>query len=76
MAFHERHERECPFCKARISATAPKCFNCGRFIREAEEDEDESEVSTPRGGQGLVWAAVAALVCVGLIVLLVRGCGD
>ena len=31
MAYHEQHERKCPTCGERISATAPKCFNCGEY---------------------------------------------
>src|SRR5579884_2645710 len=72
MAYHEQHERKCPSCGEQISATAPKCFNCGEFVNDGEEDEEE-EVSRPRASRGLVWGLVAVLIAVGLVVYLRPG---
>ncbi len=71
MAYHEQHERKCPTCGERISATAPKCFNCGEYVNDEEEDGAE-EAGRPRAGWGLASGAVAALLGVGLVVYL--GC--
>ena len=62
MAFHEQHERECPACGARISATAPKCLNCGRFVDE--DDEDDSSDSA--GGNRLIVLLVIGVLAVGV----------
>jgi hypothetical protein len=65
MAFHESHERNCPHCGERMSATAPKCLNCGRLVDEAGE---ESSGINPRQ----VWtlaAVVAAIVVVMVVVI-------
>jgi hypothetical protein len=72
MAYHEQHERKCPTCGQRISATAPKCFNCGELVEDEEEyDDDEEEAGTPRRGiWGWVAGLVGALVCVGLVAYL------
>jgi len=67
MAYHEQHERKCPTCGERISATAPKCFNCGEYV---DDDEDEEEASSSRVPLGLVLGAVGALICIGLVVFL------
>jgi hypothetical protein len=71
MAYHEQHERKCPTCGERISATAPKCFNCGEYV-EDEEDDGEEEAGKPRAAWGLVSGLVVALLGVGLLVYL--GC--
>jgi hypothetical protein len=65
MAFHEQHERLCPHCGERMSATAPKCLNCGRYV---EEDEDDDE---PGGGRArfFVRTGIVLALVVGLVVL-------
>jgi hypothetical protein len=40
MSYHEQHERKCPTCGERISATAPKCFNCGEYVVDDDDDEE------------------------------------
>ena len=73
MAYHEQHERKCPTCGERISATAPKCFNCGEFVDDDDEDDeedDEEEVHNPRAVLGWVSGIVVALVCIGVAVYL------
>jgi hypothetical protein len=69
MAFHESHERFCPYCNERMSATAPKCLNCGRFVNE-DDDEDETGGGRSRffAGLGIVLALIAAAVVVFLLV--------
>jgi hypothetical protein len=74
MAYHEQHERKCPTCGERISATAPRCFNCGEYV-EDDDEEDDGEESTgkPRATFRLVIGVLAALICVALLVyFLVR----
>jgi hypothetical protein len=71
MAYHEQHEQKCPTCGERISATAPKCFNCGEYVEDEEED-GEDEPHKPRAGWGAVSGVVVALLGVGLVVYL--GC--
>jgi hypothetical protein len=69
MAFHEQHERLCPTCGHRISATAPKCFNCGSFVNDADDDGDDE----PRNRRRifiLVSTVVAALIGVAAVVYL------
>ena len=71
MAFHESHERLCPHCKARMSATAPKCLNCGRYVDE-EDDEAEAEAA---GKTRMIWfitLGVAAVVIVLGVVAALR----
>jgi len=63
MAFHESHERNCLHCGERMSATAPKCLNCGRLVDE--EEVEESSGINPRQ----VWL-LAAVVAVILVVML------
>ncbi len=73
MAFHEQHERACPTCGQRISATAPKCFNCGEPVDDDEaDDEEETSPRIPWAGAVVVLVVAAALVG-GAIVYLVRG---
>jgi hypothetical protein len=73
MAFHEQHERNCPTCGARISATARKCFNCGEPVDDEDDDDDIDTEGSPRWTkQGSLLRLVAVLVCVGLIVYFVR----
>jgi hypothetical protein len=71
MAYHEQHERKCPTCGERISATAPKCFNCGEYV-EDEEEGGEEEAGKLRAVWGLVSGVVVVLVGAGLVVYL--GC--
>jgi uncharacterized protein (DUF983 family) len=54
MAFHESHERLCPHCGERMSATAPRCLNCGRYVDEDDEDDEPA-------GSRKVWIIVAAV---------------
>ena len=66
MAFHETHERPCPYCNERMSATAPKCMNCGRLVNEVDEGE-ESGIH-PR--QIWMLAAVVAALTVIMVVVI------
>jgi hypothetical protein len=65
MAFHEQHERPCPHCGERMSATAPKCLNCGRLVAELPDDE-ESGIH-PRQ----VWMLVAVVVAITVVMVVV-----
>ena len=67
MAFHESHERKCPHCGERMSATAPKCLNCGRYVGE-EEDEAEAEAS---GRTGMGWFVAVGVVAVVIVLVVV-----
>jgi hypothetical protein len=71
MAYHEQHERKCPTCGERISATAPKCFNCGEYVDD-EDEGGEEEAGRPRAVRFWVAGAVVALLGLGLTVYL--GC--
>jgi uncharacterized protein (DUF983 family) len=64
MAFHESHERFCPHCNERMSATAPKCLNCGRY---ANEDEDDEDAGSGRSRLFLI-AGIVGLLVVGVVV--------
>ena len=66
MAHHETHERFCPHCSERMSATAPKCLNCGRLVDEVDLDE-ESGIN-PR--QVWILAAVVAAITVVMVVVI------
>jgi hypothetical protein len=68
--YREQHERKCPFCSEWMSATAPKCLNCGRLVDEADEEEDEPESHNIRVGWAL--AAVAALTGAVVVYLVLR----
>ena len=71
MSYHEQHERKCPTCGERISATAPKCFNCGEYVdKDDEEEADGKEPGGPRATVGLVTGIVGALICAGVVVYL------
>lgn len=65
MAFHESHERSCPHCGERMSATAPKCLNCGRLVDE--EDEVEESGIHPRQ----VWMLVGVVVVITVVMVVV-----
>jgi hypothetical protein len=71
MAFHEQHERLSPTCGHRISATAPKCFNCGAYVND-EDDDGEDEPRSRRPIFILSSAVVAALVCIAVVVCLLN----
>ena len=71
MAVHESHERNCPHCGEPMSATAPKCLNCGRYVDE-EEDEAEAEASGRTGKVWFVAIGVVALVIVLAVVFALR----
>jgi hypothetical protein len=66
MAHHEAHERFCPHCNERMSATAPKCLNCGRLVNE-DELEEESGIN-PR--QVWLLAAVVSVIVVVMVVVI------
>ena len=66
MAFHEAHERFCPHCNERMSATAPKCLNCGRLVDEV--DLDEQSGIHPR--QVWILAAIVAAITVVMVIVL------
>jgi hypothetical protein len=66
MAHHEAHERLCPHCNERMSATAPKCLNCGRLVDEGDEVE-ESGIH-PR--QIWLLAAIVAAITVIMVVVI------
>jgi hypothetical protein len=74
MAYREQHERKCPTCGEWMSATAPKCLNCGEYIGDDDEDDaDEEENGRPQIPLKLIAGVVAALVAVGVVIyLLVR----
>jgi hypothetical protein len=73
MAFHEQHDRDCPTCGARISATARKCFNCGESVDDDEDDDDIEAEGSPRWrNQGSLLRVLAVLVCVGTVVYFIR----
>ncbi len=58
MAFHEQYDRDCP-ASPRTSATGPKCFNCGRFL---DEDEEESIEDDAGGNRWVVFLVVGVLI--------------
>jgi hypothetical protein len=72
MAFHEQHERLCPTCGERISATAPKCYNCGEYVND-NEDEDEEDAEDNRGvGRIVVLSLLGVGLCGGVVYLLMK----
>jgi len=71
MAYRESHFRNCPFCRERMSATAPKCFNCGKFV-DGRPQEDEAD--EPRSRLPLLAGIIGAIVAAGVIAwFLARG---
>lgn len=68
MAFHDQHERTCPTCGERISATAPKCLNCGEYVRDADDEVEEVE---PTDGRRNGVVLVLVLACVAGLAYLV-----
>ena len=72
MAFHESHERVCLYCKARMSATAPKCLNCGRLV---DEDEDDTPDRPPTRWGVLIGVAIG-LVAAAVLAYFLRGRKD
>ena len=71
MAFHESHERLFPHCGARMSATAPKCLNCGRYVAE-EEDEAAAEAA---GRTRMGWFIALGVVAVVVVIVAVLALG-
>jgi uncharacterized membrane protein YvbJ len=71
MAFHESHERRCPHCGEPMSATAPKCLNCGRYVNE-EEDEAAAEAA---GRTRMGWFIALGVVAVVVILVIVLALG-
>ena len=67
MAVHESHERPCPHCGTRMSATAPKCPNCGRPVND-EEDEAAAEAA---GRTRMGWFIVLGGVAVAIVLVVV-----
>ena len=73
MAFHEQHERLCPTCGERISATAPKCFNCGEYVNDDDDSEDEDDTDGNRGvGRMVVLGLLGVGLCAGVVYLLMK----
>lgn len=71
MAYHESHERNCPYCDARISATAPRCLNCGEYVNdEADDSEDDPKANAPPRLAEIAVGIVIALLCVALLVYM------
>jgi len=69
MAFHESHERHFPHCGERMSATAPKCLNCGRYIDEPDEDDAEDEARSRKGWFGMLVVVAGAIGLVAVLAL-------
>jgi len=69
MAFHDQHERTCPTCGERISATAPKCLNCGEYVRDAAGDETDDVEPADGRRNGVV--LVLVLACVAALAYLI-----
>jgi hypothetical protein len=75
MAYHESHERLCPTCGARISATAPKCYNCGDEVRDDDEEEEEEEEEEPSASDPrftVILIGLGVLVAGGVLFLLLK----
>jgi hypothetical protein len=70
MAYHESHERRCPTCNEFMSATAPRCLNCGEYVDD-NDDDDEEEAGAPRVPIGLIVGAATILAGVGLAVYFI-----
>jgi hypothetical protein len=43
--YRENQERKCPTCSEWISATAPKCFNCGEYVDGRDDEKEEADSS-------------------------------
>ena len=72
MAYHEQHERNCPYCDARISATAPKCLNCGEYVDDPDDaNRDDREAKAPPRATEVVMGIVIAILCVALLVYMI-----
>lgn len=73
--YREQYERKCPTCGEQISATAPRCFNCGEYVNdEDDDDDDEEEVdSYPRLTVGMILGLVAGLGFLGIVVYALMG---
>jgi len=69
--YREQHERKCPFCSEWMSATAPKCLNCGRLVDEIDNDEDEDTGFAVR--TSLLVGVVAVVLIAATVVVLVAG---
>jgi hypothetical protein len=71
MAFHESHERHCPYCGERMSATAPKCLNCGGYVDE-EDDAAEAEAA---GRTRMFWFLLVGVGAVAVVLAVVLALG-
>jgi hypothetical protein len=72
MAYHEQHERRCPTCGERISATARKCFNCGEYVDDDEAGDDEEETTGhPHARLARVLGVIGALACVAVVIYVI-----
>jgi hypothetical protein len=71
MAYHEQHEQKCPFCGEYMSATAPKCLNCGRYVDE-EDDEEQEGSGPPTLGRGYLIGLVVVLIGIGVAIYFYR----
>lgn len=69
MAWHESHERKCPTCNEWMSATAPRCLNCGEYVDDDDDEFEPMERAPSRAGLYLVIAG--AVVVVGVIMAMV-----
>jgi len=73
VAYHEQHERNCPHCDARISATAPKCLNCGEYVDDPDDehkDHDDPEAKAPPRVMEVLVGVVIAILCVALLLYI------
>ena len=72
MASHESHERLCPHCKARISATAPKCLNCGEYVTEDGDDDHDDDVEESSSATRVLVFVIAwlSIVFLGIAVVV------
>jgi hypothetical protein len=71
--YREKFERQCPTCSEWISATAPKCFNCGERVDGDEDEDDEVGAGNPNEYGRRIVAVVGGLLVVGFLVWLLRG---
>ena len=66
--YRDQHERKCPTCNEWISATAPKCFNCGEYVTDDEDDDGEEVSARPRIPFNLLAGSCIAVIGMGVAV--------
>lgn len=66
--YRESHERKCPTCGEWMSATAPKCLNCGEYVSDGEEEEDDEEPARWAARMPWIVGGAAFLGGVGLLI--------